>query len=170
VYHGTRLLLLLVLAMTITLLFPPMRGSTLGFFEEGMVLTEPVIAEVPFTIPKSTAELQRERADAAAGVSPTFSYRPEAGDTMVVRLSRFFLHLDSVAAIGDSEILRADLIESSVVASPQQAFLLMDDTTRELLRSTSIAGVRRYAEMGVLDATEERELSGDVVLIQASRR
>ena len=166
VYHGTRLLLLLVLAMTITLLFPPMRGSTLGFFEEGMVLTEPVIAEVPFTIPKSTAELQRERADAAAGVSPTFSYRPEAGDTMVVRLSRFFLHLDSVAAIGDSEILRADLIESSVVASPQQAFLLMDDTTRELLRSTSIAGVRRYAEMGVLDATEERELSGDVVLIQ----
>ena len=165
-FHGSRALLLFGLAMTITLLFPPMRGSTLGLFEEGTVLTEPVIAEVPFTIPKSTAELQRERADAAAGVPPTFDYRPEARDTMVVRLTRFFARLDSIADVGDSEILRADLIESSVVISPQQALLLMNEATRELLRTTAIAGMRRYAEMGVFDATEERELSGDVVLIQ----
>ncbi len=99
VYHGSRLLLVVALAGTITALFPPIGGATLGRFEVGMVLTEAVIAEVPFTIPKSTEELQRERADAAAGVPPTFNYRPEAGDTMVVRLGRFFARLDSARSL-----------------------------------------------------------------------
>ncbi len=166
VYHGSRLLLVVALAVTITALFPPIGGATLGRFEVGMVLTEAVIAEVPFTIPKSTEELQRERADAAAGVPPTFNYRPEAGDTMVVRLGRFFARLDSVASEGDSETLRADLLEASVVATPQQAVLLIDDTTRGLLSTTSVSGVRRYAEMGIVDATEARELTVESVLIQ----
>ena len=166
VYHGSRLLLVVALAGTITALFPPIGGATLGRFEVGMVLTEAVIAEVPFTIPKSTEELQRERADAAAGVPPTFNYRPEAGDTMVVRLGRFFARLDSVASEGDSETLHADLLEASVVATPQQAVLLIDDTTRGLLSTTSASGVRRYAEMGIVDATEARELSVESVLIQ----
>ena len=166
VYHGSRLLLVVALAGTITALFPPIGGATLGRFEVGMVLTEAVIAEVPFTIPKSTEELQRERADAAAGVPPTFNYRPEAGDTMVVRLGRFFARLDSVASEGDSETLRADLLEASVVATPQQAVLLIDDTTRGLLSITSVSGVRRYAEMGIVDATEARELTVESVLIQ----
>ena len=166
VYHGSRLLLVVALAGTITALFPPIGGATLGRFEVGMVLTEAVIAEVPFTIPKSTEELQRERADAAAGVPPTFNYRPEAGDTMVVRLGRFFARLDSVASEGDSETLRADLLEASVVATPQQAVLLIDDTTRGLLSTTSVSGVRRYAEMGIVDATEARELTVESVLIQ----
>ncbi len=166
VYHGSRLLLVVALAGTITALFPPIGGATLGRFEVGMVLTEAVIAEVPFTIPKSTEELQRERADAAAGVPPTFNYRPEAGDTMVVRLGRFFARLDSVASEGDSETLRADLLEASVVATPQQAVLLIDDTTRGLLSTTSVSGVRRYAEMGMVDATEARELTVESVLIQ----
>ena len=166
VYHGSRLLLVVALAGTITALFPPMGGATLGRFDVGMVLTEAVIAEVLFTIPKSTEELQRERADAAAGVPPTFNYRPEAGDTMVVRLGRFFARLDSVASEGDSETLRADLLEASVVATPQQAVLLIDDTTRGLLSITSVSGVRRYAEMGIVDATEARELTVESVLIQ----
>ena len=166
VYHGSRLLLVVALAVTITGLFPPMGESTLGRFEEGMVLSDAVIAQVPFTIPKSTAELQRERADAAAGVPPTFNYRPEAGDTMAVRLGRFFTRLDSVVSEGDSEIVRADLLEASIVASPGQAVLLMDEATRRLLSTTSVSGVRRYAEMGVVDATESRELTQDRVLIQ----
>ena len=166
VYHGLRLLLVVALAGTITALFPPMRGSTLGEFEEGMVLSEPVIAEVPFTILKPQAELLRERADAAAGVTPTFNYHPEAGDTMAIQLGRFFDRLDSVAAGGDSEMLRAHLLEASVVASSGQSVLLLNDTTRQFLRTTSVTGVRRYAEIGVVDATDERELTVESVLIQ----
>ena len=166
VYHGSRLLLLVALAGAITALFPPVGQSTLGRFEEGMVLNDPVIAEVPFTIPKSTVELQRERADAAAGVPPTFNYRPEVGDSMAVRLDRFFVALDTVALQDDSELLRAHLLGESVVASPQQAVLLMDEANRRLLRTTSIMGVRRYAMIGVVDATEASELTGARLLIQ----
>ena len=180
VYHGSRLLLVVGVAMTITGLFLPMGVSTLGRFEEGMVLSDPVIAQVPFTIPKSTAELQRERADAAAGVPPTFNFRPEAGDTMAVRLDRFFAGLDSVVSRGDSltsggdsvaagggsETLRAHLLEASIVVSPGQALILMNEATRRLLHTSSMTGVRRYAQMGVVDATESSELTLDRVLVQ----
>ena len=166
VYHGSRLLLVVAVAGTITALFPPMGESELGQFEEGMVLTEPVIAQVPFTIFKPGEELVQERAEAAAGVPPTFNYRPEAGDTMAVRLVRFFARLDSVAFEGDSEMLRADLLEASVVVDPQQAVLLMDDTTRQRLSYTAVSGVRRYAMMGVVDATGASELNVESVLIQ----
>ena len=82
-YHGSRLLLVVALAGTITALFLPMGGSPLVQYEVGDVLPEPVLAEVDFTIPKPTTYLQQERAEAAAGVPRTFNYRPEVGDTMV---------------------------------------------------------------------------------------
>ena len=166
VYHGSRLLLLVALAAAITALFPPMGESELGQFEEGMVLTDPVIAQVPFTILKPSEDLVQERADAAAGVPPTFDYRPEAGDAMAVRLGEFFTRLDSIASEGDSEILRADLLEASVVVDPQQALLLMDPETRQLLRYTSVSGVRLYAMTGVVDATGASELTVESILIQ----
>jgi len=166
VYHGSRLLLLIALAGAVTALFLPMGGSTLGQYEVGDVLSEPVLAEVDFDIPKPTEDLQRERADAAAGVPRTFNYRPEVGDTMVVRLERFFADLDSVALESDPEILRAHLTEASVSVNPQQAVLLMDEATRRLLSRTSISGVRRYAGIGVVDATRETELTVGNILIQ----
>jgi len=167
VYHGSRLLLVVVLAGTITALFPPMRGSTLRLYEVDMILDEDVIAEVPFDIRKPTEDLQRERADAEAGVTPTFNYRPEAGDSMGVLLLGFFTRLDSVASEDDPEILREHLLDvESVVATQQQAVLLMNETTRLRLRTTSISGVEQYAITGVVDATGAQELTVDRVLIQ----
>ena len=166
VYHGSRLLLVVALAGGITALFLPMGGSPLVQYEVGDVLPEPVLAEVDFTIPKPMTDLQQERAEAAAGVPRTFNYRPEVGDTMVVQLGRFFAGLDSVALEGDPEILRAHLTDASIVASPQQAVLLMDETTRQLLSYTSVSGVRRYAGIGVVDATRESELTAESILIQ----
>ena len=166
VYHGSRLLLVVALAGGITALFLPMGGSPLVQYEVGDVLPEPVLAEVDFTIPKPMTDLQQERAVAAAGVPRTFNYRPEVGDTMVVQLGRFFAGLDSVALEGDPEILRAHLTDASIVASPQQAVLLMDETTRQLLSYTSVSGVRRYAGIGVVDATRESELTAESILIQ----
>ena len=162
-YHGSRLLVMVGLAASITALFPPVGRSTVGLYEEGMVLTQPVIAQVPFTVPKSVAELQRERANAAAGVPPTFAYRAEAGDTMVVRLDRFFDQLGSIASVddsvGDVEGLQGFLLGASVVASPEQATLLLDEDTRQVLRSTAIAGASRLAVIGIADADDARELT-----------
>lgn len=165
-YHGWRLLLIVGVAAIITALFPPMGRSTLGRYSVGMVLTEDVIAEVPFVVNKSVAELQRERADAAAGVPSTFDFRPEAGDTMTVRLGRFFDQLDTVASAGDPETLRRLLLASSLVASLDQATLLMADDARRLLRTTAVSGARQYAAQGVMEASQAQELTAERVLIQ----
>ena len=165
-YHGSRLLLIVGVAAVITALFPPVGRSTVGRYSVGMVLTEPVIAEVPFIVPKPTAELQRERAEVAAGVPPTFDFRSEAADTMTARLGRFFDQLDTIASGGDPETLRRYLLASSVVTRLDQAELLMVEETRALLRMTAISGVRQYTPQGVMEASQARELTAERVLIQ----
>ena len=167
-YHGSRLLIMVGLTASITALFPPVGRSTVGRYEAGMVLIEPVIAQVPFTVPKSVAELQRERADAAAGVPPTFDYRLEAADTMAIRLGRFFDQLRLTASAGDVEAILGFLGSASVVAGLEQATLLLDEETRQLLRRTAIDGVREFSSIGVADASEARELTTERVLIQDS--
>ena len=171
VHHGLRLLLLVVMAGAITALFLPMGTSTLGQYQVGEVLSEGVIAEVDFIILKSEEDLSLERALAEGGIPPTFNYRPAVGDSMVVQLGRFFERLDSTASdaalLGDSEMLRAHLEEvESVTASPQQAILLMDEPTRLRLREVSVSGVQEYAEIGVVDPTDESELNAATIRIQ----
>ncbi len=113
-YHGARLLIMVGLAASITALFPPVGRSTVGRYEAGMVLIEPVIAQVPFTVPKSVAELQRERADAAAGVPPTFDYRLEAADTMAIRLGRFFDQLPAFIRTSVDDFRHLALLDDRV--------------------------------------------------------
>jgi len=165
VHHGVRLLLLVSLAGAITALFLPMGRSTLGQYELGDVLSEPVIAEVSFPILKSEQQLLLERTAAGLGIPPTFNYRPEVGDSMAVQLEMFFERLDSVSLDG-AEMLRAHLVEESVFAAPQQAILLTDEPTRALLEEISVAGVRQYAAIGVIDPTDVSQLNGDSVRIQ----
>ena len=166
VYHGSRLLLLVVLAGVITALFLPLGSATLGQYEVGEVLSESVIAEVDFTILKSPEDLSAQRAAAASGIPPTFNYTPEVGASMAVQLGMFFERLDSVALEGDSEMLRAHLGDESVVASPQQAILLMDEPTRRRLETISVSGVLEYAEIGVIDFNDEAQLNHQSVRIQ----
>lgn len=165
IYHGARWLLLVVVAAVITALFPP-TGRSVGAYTEGTVLTDAVIAEVPFAVPKSTVELQRERTDAAAGVSPTFAFRPEAADTMRVRLTRFFDQLDTVAATGDADEVRRFLLASTVVARLDQATLLIEDENRRLLRTAALSGARQYLAQGVADASQAQEFTAGRVSIQ----
>lgn len=165
-YHGSRLLLIVGVAAIVTMLFPPVGPSTVGRYSVGEVLTEPIIAEVPFVVPKPVEELQQERSDAAAGVPPTFDLRPEAGDTMVARLGRFFDQIDTVAAAGDPDTLRRFLLESSVVARLDQTALLMDGETRRRLRAAALSSVREYAAQGVMEARQEQDLRAERVLIR----
>ena len=165
VHHGLRLLLLVGMAGAITALFLPMGRSTLGQYDLGDVLSEPVIAEVTFSILKSPEVLSLERTAAGLGIPPTFNYRPAVGDSMAAQLEMFFERLDTVSLDG-AEMLRAHLVDESVFATPQQAILLTDEPTRRLLEEIAVAGVRRYAEIGVIDPTDEVRLNVDSVRIQ----
>ena len=86
---------------------------------------------------------------------------------MVVQLERFFADLDSVALEGDPEILRAHLTDASIVgqsAAGRSPYGRGDPPAPEL--GPPISGVRRYAGIGVVDATRETELTVESILIQ----
>jgi putative nucleotidyltransferase with HDIG domain len=165
-YHGARILLLLGLAVAVTLLFPPVGGTTLQQYTLGSVLDEAVIAEIPFAIPKSSTELEEERRAAASGVPPTFNFRPAAADTMAMRLSRFFDRLDQVAEEGDSPEVAQFLTLSSVSADSAEATLLMSEGNRDLLRQASIRAARELLPRGTYEPGQAQELTADRVLIQ----
>ena len=166
IFHGLRILLVVVLVGFVIALFPPKGPPVLGSYFEGLVLSDPVIAEISFTVPKSASELQRDRSDAAAGVPPTFRYRPEATDSMRLSLNRFFDQLDSLAYLEDEGVLRVFLLDQSLNASTEQASSLLDIETRRLLRENALLGAQEYALQGIVDAGQARELNTDRVLIQ----
>ena len=166
IFHGFRILLVVVLVGFVIALFPPKGAPVLGSYFEGLVLSDPVIAEISFTVPKSASELQRDRSDAAAGVPPTFRYRPEATDSMRLSLNRFFDQLDSLAYLEDEGVLRVFLLDQSLNASTEQASSLLDIETRRLLRDNALLGAQEYALQGIVDAGQARELNTDRVLIQ----
>ncbi|HEX7091473.1 MAG TPA: HDIG domain-containing protein [Longimicrobiales bacterium] len=99
IHHGARALLLLGLALAVSLLFPVSPVQDFPVLEVGMVAEEDIIAEVGFSIFKSELELERERAEAAAGVPPILDYVPAAVDTVRERVEAF---LDRLEAAADS--------------------------------------------------------------------
>ena len=75
-YHGTRVALLVLLAVAITFLFPSEGQRIPDPYQEGDVATADEAAEVGFDIPKDPEELERQQADAAAaGKKPSLRGR-----------------------------------------------------------------------------------------------
>lgn len=80
-YHGTRVAVLLLLAVLTYLLFPSAPAVESPIFEVGSVATDNVIAPFAFNVPKSPAQLEREREELARSVKPILDYRPAALDS-----------------------------------------------------------------------------------------
>jgi cyclic-di-AMP phosphodiesterase PgpH len=139
IHHGARVLLLALLAVATTMLFPVAPLADLPVLERGMVAEEDVIAEVPFAIYRPEAELARARQDAAAAERPIFVYHAAAVDTMLAAVDGFFLSVDSVIGHADSEAdarqaLRDLLTVSALPPSAQNVGLLADAAQRQRLR------------------------------------
>ena len=166
VYHGARLALLAGVALAITLAFPPMgRRADSGLALGDLVPTDRH-AEVLFRVPKSPDELERERDDAAAGVPPTLDHRPDVADSVSARLGLFFERMDTLAAGQDSDAMRGLLQTVSVPARAEQVALLMDDDTRQRLRTTALRAISELLAPGVVDATQAQALTADNVNIR----
>ncbi len=151
-HHGSRALLLLLVALAVTLFFPPTGGTDVGRFQIGMVAEEDVIAELTFGIPKNPEELERERVSAAAAVPPTFQRRPAAADSMEAALEAFF---SDVARTGELEnpgdALDGVLARLGLMVTPAQRRALRDDENRALIQRTSLRAVREILPRGVVD-------------------
>ena len=89
VYHGSRLIVLLVVAAVVTGLFPPAERMEVDRYQAGDVATEDVFARVPFQVPKTPADLEDDRAEARSAVRlRTPGRRHDGGQTGPLLRSR----------------------------------------------------------------------------------
>ena len=165
-HHGLRVLLLITLSILVTALFPPSTGNESRPFEDWSVAPDDVIAEIAFSVPKSPSELEDETQLAREVVPPTFDVEPNAGDTMVARIDRFFSELDSAAAVSDRVRFEETLQASSIIATPEQVDYIMGDTARNAFRRSATRAVREIMEDGVVEAARVADLSTTRITIR----
>jgi putative nucleotidyltransferase with HDIG domain len=158
------------LSALVTVLFPPLEGMRVTPYTEGMVAPEDVIAQIPFSVPKSGGELERERREAAEAVPRTFDERVAAGDSVSVRLGRFFDRLDSAVVAGDTLGVGRILQVSRVTAQPSQMQYVLDDEQRAALRTAAQAAAREVIPRGMLDPAELSSVLTDVIYVRTPDR
>lgn len=166
-HHGARVILLVAIAGLITVLFPPERGLNVTPYSIGMVAPEDVIARIPFSVPKSAADFERDQRQAAEAVPRTFDERPAAADSVAESLGRFFDRLDSAVAEGDTIGVGRILQMSRVNASPAQMPFILDDDARAALRSAAQSAALQIIPRGMMDPAEFEAITTDVVYVRS---
>lgn len=140
IHHGLRVVLLLAMAAVVTALFPVTPLPDVPPVERGMVLSEDVVAQIPFSVYKSEDRLAREKQDAAATVDPIFVYDSTAVDSMLADVERFFALVDSATARADAAAERRNLRELltayALPAGQAEVALLRDPQWRQMLERT----------------------------------
>lgn len=164
VHHGARVLMLAGLALMVTVGFPPNpRVADVSGYEAGVVATGDLIAEVEFAVPKSAAELERDRAAAVAAVPMIYRYRPEAGDSTAESLNRFFATAEETLG-GDPAALDSVLAAENIAAAPALVEMLRDAAIREAVHRAALGAARELIPAGVVDATT-RDYLGDRITV-----
>jgi hypothetical protein len=133
-------------------------------YELGMVAPEDVIAQVAFDVPKTPEELARDRELAMASVPSTFTYVREAGDTMAVRLGRFFSQVGAAASRDRASVERL-LRSSSIVATPSQVDALMDPDVRRMIERAGVTAATLILPQGVVDAGQAADRTAPTVTV-----
>lgn len=163
VHHGARLLLLLLLAIATYVVFPLAPVADVPVLERGMLAEEDIIAEVPFTVYKSTTQLMQERDEAAATVAPTFRYDSTAVDSMRARVTRIMNQLDAVAGLPEPDTAFRRIFNSYR--------LNPDDEAVTLMRGAQNRAALRRSLLGMVAAQEERAIAsaGDLEEVRAGQ-
>jgi len=164
VHHGARVALLLGLALLIQVLFPILPAPDLPTAERGEVLENDIVADMTFSIPKSTEELSRQRDEAAASVPLVFNYDPEAVDSMLPAVREFVEQLDSAAAVNGDASARRDAVRAVLDSygfqdNTADVDLLLEPRNRNLLRTSLEQAVRTNLPRGVAQSAELDERS-----------
>jgi cyclic-di-AMP phosphodiesterase PgpH len=166
-HHGARAALVVSLATMITVFFPPTEGLNVTPYSVGMVAPEDVIAQIPFSVPKTAAELERDRRLATEAVPRTFDERASAGDSVSARLGRFFDRLDSAAVQGDTLRMASILEMGRITASPSQMEYVLDDDRRAAIRTAGQTAALEIIPRGLADPAEIGAVTTDVIYVRA---
>lgn len=157
IHHGARVLLLLALTVAVALLFPVSPVRDFPVLEKGMVAEQDIIAEVGFPIFKSELELQRERAEAAAGVQPILDYDASAVDTVRERVNAFLAQLESAAdsaAAGRQNALANVLVAQGFPVTEAYLEVLSDPRQRARLGTALRLAIDQDLPAGVLRSAD----------------
>src|SRR3982750_868532 len=100
-FHGPRIALALGLAVFTYLLFPASPAVDFPVYEVGSVASDNVIAPFAFSVPKTEAELSKERDAAAATVEPVNDLVTAALDSTSHQLASFTQAISGAAAAAD---------------------------------------------------------------------
>jgi len=161
--HGSRVLLIVFLAVLFRLLFPFATHYQLSDYEVGMVAPEDVVAPFSYSVYKIPSELAREREVRAAGVQPVLEYHPGAYDSVMVKLNRFFLSVDSLSQ--DSDTLAQSAVEFftnvGVIVDDQSLANALDQDKLSRIREETSKFFKSHLNKGVLTG-EVAERLGDV--------
>ncbi|MCJ7627267.1 MAG: hypothetical protein MUO50_02650, partial [Longimicrobiales bacterium] len=153
-YHGTRIGLLVLLAVAITLLFPSDPGQSVVRYQVGDVAREDMAAEIGFAIPKDSVELERQRAEAEAAVPPVFLYDAETQGRIEADLNRFFDRIQEAVEAGGRPAVEKVLEEEDLPSLVEKAESFLNPDDVRALRRSSLELVREFADR-VLDSDYE---------------
>jgi cyclic-di-AMP phosphodiesterase PgpH len=171
-HHGSRAGILVLLAVAVSLFFPPTPGIQVGRYQVGMVASEDVLASIPFEIPKSSAELERERLGAASSVPATFEVVPGAAQGMAANLDRFFDAVQAAAQAENADVTLDRLLEQQGLSlSPSQRRRLLDSSTRNQIAAAARNATQALIPAGVVDDPARLEgFGGRILVLEAEGR
>lgn len=149
--------LLLSAAIAIDLGFPGRSIPDLPRLEAGLVADQDVIAPTDFTVYKPPEQLTRERAEAAASVSPIYELRPEIADSSLSNAETFFGAIETALANVEGEEDRLGTVREilrvyQVPASDSQLPVLTDAESRRRLRRSLESAFSNTLRSGVARA------------------
>ncbi len=156
--HALRGGLGLALALLVYLLFPTAPVGMTPLYDVGTVAPEAVIAPFAFTVPKSTAALAAERADAAAAVVPIFVRRPVAVDTARARLAALDSALGAVGAGAHAAL------PDGLRLTPTETEWVRDPRRRRTLVDSARLAIEQWLPRGVVETSALRDVRGQIAI------
>jgi hypothetical protein len=149
--HVPQMAMALGLAVFTYLLFPASPAVDFPVYEVGSVASDNVIAPFAFSVPKTEAELSKERDAAAATVEPVFDFVPAAIDSTRRQLAAYTQAVTAAASDPRSPVLAIQQASSSLgitLTAPEAAYLANER--------------RRVALFGAVQRVFDRWLGGGV--------
>jgi cyclic-di-AMP phosphodiesterase PgpH len=168
-FHARRLGLALLLAVVTYLLFPSSPVVEFPLHEVGSVAPDNVIAPAAYTVRKPSAELSKEREDAARAASPILVETPAALDTARAALRSLSAALQRARQTpgGDAERLAAVQRAAAAFAiqlTPDEAAYALNAQKWGALEEAVAQAQDRWLARGVLANAVADELRGTATL------
>src|SRR5213595_1296118 len=166
--HGVRIAIALALAVFTYVLFPASPAVDFPVYEVGSVASDNVIAPFAFSVPKTEAELSKERDAAAATVEPVYDLVTAALDSTSHQLASFTQAISGAAAAADPRnvvigIQQAAAAEGVTLTAPEAAYLAQEHRRTAMLGAVQRV-FQRWLGIGIASRGALDNVRGDVIL------